>query len=85
MTSLRGRQAKVWIDETEVEDQLSDPTPHIVFAPWEFNEPGGPGLRAPMGTKLGVKGGWVSETGDEVNNAAKDGRSGHINRTGDSK
>ena len=84
-TSLQGRQAKVWIDETNVENQLSDPAPHIVFPPWEFNEPGGPGLRAPVGTKLGVKGGWVSETGEEVINTLKERRSGHINRSGDSK
>jgi hypothetical protein len=85
VASLQGGQAKVWIDETEVLDQLADATPHIVFPPWEFNEPDGPGLRAPRGTKLGAKGGWVSLTGTEVINTAKDGRSGHINRTGDSK
>jgi len=85
VASLQGRQAKVWIDETAVLDQLADATPHIEFPPWEFNEPDGPGLRAPRGTKLGVKGGWVSPTGDEVINTTKDGRSGYINRTGDSK
>jgi len=84
-TSLYGKQAKVWIDEAEVEDQLSDAVSHIVFAPWQFNEPNGPGLRAPRGTKLGVKGGWVNSAGVEVVNAAKDGRSGHITRSGDSK
>jgi len=85
MTSLGGEQAKVWIDETEVEPQLSDPASHIVFAPWAFNEPDGPGLRAPRGTKLGVKGGWVTPAGAEVINNVKKKRSGHINRTGDSK
>jgi hypothetical protein len=84
-TSLQAKQAKIWIVETTVEDQLTDPSPSIVFPPWEFNEPNGQGLRAPRGTHLEVKGGWVSPVGDEVINQFKNDRSRHINRTGDSK
>lgn len=84
-TSLQGKQAKVWIVETEMENQLDDPNPSIVFPLWEFNEPNGQGLRAPRGTKLEVKGGWVNSMGDEVINPFKNHRSSHINRTGDSK
>src|SRR6266545_4676299 len=29
MTSLQGKQAKIWIDETEVDDELTDPNPSI--------------------------------------------------------
>ncbi len=85
VTSLKAKQAKVWIDETEVEDQLTDPNPSIVFPAWEFNEPNGQGLRAPRGRRLEVKGGWVSLLGGEVINVFKNDRSRHINRTGDSK
>lgn len=84
-TSLNAKQAKVWIDETEVENQLTDPNLSIVFPIWEFNEPNGQGLRAPCGRLLEVKGGWVSPPGDEVINKFKNDRSRHINRTGDSK
>jgi hypothetical protein len=83
-TSLKGKQAKIWIDEQEVEEQLTDPEPSIDFPPWEFQAPDGQGLRAPRGSMLLVKGGWVSSTGEEVINLAKNHRSGNINRTGDS-
>jgi hypothetical protein len=82
MTSLQGRQAKIWIDETEVDDQLTDPNPSIDYADWEFNDRDGQGLRAPRGTKLEVKGGWVGPMGEEVINPSKNSRSGNINRTG---
>jgi hypothetical protein len=81
-TSLHGKQAKIWIDETEVDDQLTDPIPSIDYPDWEFNDRDGQGLRAPRGTKLEVKGGWVGPRGEEVINAAKNSRSGNINRTG---
>lgn len=74
VASLSGRQARIWIDESEVEDQLSDPASHILFPQWPFNDPNGPGLRAPGGTKLGVKGAWVSRTGHEVTSTAKHAR-----------
>jgi hypothetical protein len=83
--SLRGKQAKIWIDETEVEEQLSDPNPSIDFPAWDFYERGGQGLRAPRGTRLQVKGGWVSATGEEVLNTPKNQRSGNITRTGDTR
>jgi len=82
MTSLQGKQAKIWIDETEVDDQLTDPTPSIDYPDWEFNDRDGQGLRAPRGTKLEVKGGWVGSTGEEVINPSKNNRNGSINRTG---
>lgn len=82
MASLKGKQAKIWIDETEVDDQLTDPLPAIDYAEWEFNDRDGQGLRAPQGTKLEVKGGWVDPMGDVVVNPSKNNRSGNINRTG---
>ena len=80
--SLKGSQAKIWIDESEVEDQE---TPSIDFLLWESHEPNGIGLRAPRGTRLEVKGGWVSSAGEEVINTSKLHRSGNITRTGDSR
>ena len=83
--SLRGKQAKIWIVESAVEDQLTAPETSIVFAEWEFNEPDGQGLRAPRGTLLEVKGGWLDQSGREVINPAKCQRARNIFRTGDSK
>jgi hypothetical protein len=82
VTSLQGKQAKVWIDETEVDNALTDPTPLIDYRDWEFNDPDGQGLRAPRGTKLEVKGGWVRPTGEAVINPGQNNRSRNINRTG---
>jgi hypothetical protein len=81
-TSLKGSQSKIWIDEAEVEDQDELA---IDFALWDSHEPGGIGLRAPRGTRLEVKGGWISSTGEEVVNTYKNHRSGNITRTGDSR
>jgi hypothetical protein len=81
-TSLQGKQAKIWIDETEVDDELTDPNPSIDYPDWEFNDRDGQGLRAPRGTKMEVKGGWVGPTGEEVINLGKNNRSGNIYRTG---
>ena len=80
--SLEGRQAKIWIDESEVDDQLTDPRRSIDYLDWEFNDRDGQGLRAPRGTKLEVRGGWVTSAGEEVINPSKTTRSGNINRTG---
>jgi hypothetical protein len=82
MKSLQSHQAKIWIDEIEVEDQLTDQPPSIDYREWEFNDPGGQGLRAPRGTTLVIKGGWVDYTGEEVRNPSKNNRSRNINRTG---
>lgn len=84
-TSLRGKQAKVWIVESAVEDQLLHPEESILFPAWEFSEPNGQGLRAPQGTAIEVKGAWLSPEGCEVVNPAKRHRSAHIYKTGDSK
>jgi hypothetical protein len=81
-TSLKGSQAKIWIDEDEVEEQVA---PSIDYPLWECHEPGGIGLRAPRGTRLEVKGGWVGSTGEEVINTHKRHRSGNITRIGDSR
>lgn len=83
--SLRGAQAKIWIVESEVDAQLLDPQPAIVFPIWEFNAPNGQGLRAPRGTKLEVKGAWIDSAGNEALNPGKRRRSNFIYETGDSK
>ena len=83
--SLDGPQAKMWIVESEVDEQLTDPAPSLIYEPWEFEAPDGQGLRTPYGTKLEVKGAWVDGNGITVFNPGKSHRSSHINRTGDSK
>lgn len=83
--SLRGKQAKTWIVESSVEDQLTHPEKSISFPEWEFNEPDGQGLRAPQGTALEMKGAWLDRDGREVVNPAKCLRSTNIYKTGDSK
>jgi hypothetical protein len=84
-TSLHGKQAKIWINEPEVQDQLGDPCASIDWPEWQFNEPDGQGLRAPLGSILEVKGAWIDSTGHEVINPYKCGRARNIYRTGDSK
>ncbi|MBX3607776.1 MAG: hypothetical protein KF788_21055 [Piscinibacter sp.] len=83
--SLLGAQAKVWIVESEVEEQLGAPSPAIVYPAWEFHAPDGQGLRAPRGSQLEVKGAWLAPDGTEVVNPAKRRRSNFIYETGDSK
>ena len=82
LKSLRCVDAKVWIDELEVEDQLSDPKPAIAYDAWEFDSLDGQGLRAPVGTRLEVKGGWLDAHGDERRDSLKASRSVQISRTG---
>lgn len=83
--SLQGSQAKVWIVESEVDEQLTVDTPSIDYPPWEFNAPNGQGLRAPYGTRLEVKGGWLDPSGKAKLDPSKQHRSSHIHKTGDSK
>jgi len=83
--SLMGNQAKIWIVESEVEEQLGNKTPSIDYEQWEFNEHDCQGLRAPIGTKLELKGAWINSDGKEIENHYKRSRSSNIYRTGDSK
>lgn len=83
--SLSASQAKVWIKETEVQNQLTQQFPAITYPAWDFNDPNGQGLRAPRGTRLEVKGGWLDAQFNEVLNPAKGHRSRFIYQTGDSK
>lgn len=78
--SLRGREAKVWIFESEVEGQDADDV--IIYAPWERQGLAREGLRAPIGTLLEVKGAWLDQSGYEKSNPAKAHRSYTIHRTG---
>ncbi len=82
MKSLQCHQAKIWIDEMEVEEQLTDNAPSIDYPAWKFIDQDGQGLRTPLGTKLEIKGGWINNMGEEVINPSKNNRSRNINRTG---
>ena len=80
--SICGSQAKVWIDETEVELQLGGLQPEILYPPWTKNSETGVGLLAPQGTRLEIKGAWIDPTGLVVHDPAKAGRSEEIHEVG---
>ena len=80
--SLCGSQAKIWIDEDEVADQLGQTEPQIVYQPWSSNSESGVGLLAPRGTLLEVKGVWLSSEGIPTLDPAKSGRGKDIEREG---
>lgn len=80
--SLRATAAKIWIFESEVESQMGETEPAILFATWaEFTETG-VGLLAPEGSCLEVKGGWLNQMGNEQLNPFKAGRSRDIHDSG---
>lgn len=76
--SLSGQGAKIWIYEPEVHDHLFDDTPEIDFKRWIDNSEDGVGLRAPVGSKLIINGGWLDELGVERVDPYKAGRSQEI-------
>jgi hypothetical protein len=80
--SLRGVQAKVWIDEAEVQDHLFDEAPEIDFSRWLHDCGSSVGVRAPLGTRLVVYGGWIDNTGLERINPKKVRRSQEIYECG---
>ena len=80
--SLRGVDAKVWILEAHVDEQLSDPVASLAYGPWEFDSPDGQGLRAPVGTVLEVKGAWLDAAGFERRDLTKENRALRINKSG---
>jgi hypothetical protein len=84
LASLDGEQAKVWIDEAEVrvERHLQDSTPEINFPRWIVNSESGVGLRAPIGTRLVVYGGWVDQKGRERLDPAQARRGEEIHHCG---
>jgi hypothetical protein len=83
-SSLAGGQAKIWIDEDEpgVRAHLDAPGNEILYAPWADKSKSGKGLRAPVGRRLAVKGGWVDRSGVEVLDEWKIYRSHDIHETG---
>jgi hypothetical protein len=80
--SLRGKQAKLWIFEPEVQAQLGATVPEIAYPVWEQASESGVGLLAPVGSLLEVKGGWIAQDGVECVNPSKSARSEEIHRTG---
>ena len=80
--SLCGAQSKIWIDEDEVEAQLGQIEPQIIYPKWSANSASGAGLLAPRGSHIEVKGGWFSADGTVLIDPAKAGRSEDIQREG---
>jgi hypothetical protein len=54
--SLAGYDAKAWILESEVSDQMGRDTQDILYEPWRQRSANGAGLLAPVGTKIEVLG-----------------------------
>ena len=81
-SSLAATDAKIWILESEVELHLGDPTPEIVFDLWQQGTTDGVGLRAPIGTRLEVKGGWIDREGRERRDPYKATRGDDIHAFG---
>jgi hypothetical protein len=80
--SLCGSQAKIWIDEQEVETQLGSIEAQINYVPWARNSESGVGLLAPRGSRLEVKGGWLNPDQIIVDDPYKASRSEDIHREG---
>lgn len=80
--SLRAPDAKIWIDEPEVQEQLGLDDPQILYRPWQSQSEDGCGLLAPVGELLEVKGAWVDARGRFRPNPKKSGRAEDIHRVG---
>lgn len=80
--SLRASAAKCWIYEREVELQMGETEPQILFDAWQLASEDGAGLLAPIGRCLEVKGGWVDQDGTERLDPSKSSRSEKIHTVG---
>ena len=80
--SLRAVDAKLWIDEDEPTMQhVSALGNEILYPVWAMAR-NGKGQRAPQGTLLDIKGGWVDAAGHEQRDDWKAYRSEDIHHTG---
>jgi hypothetical protein len=82
LSSIDASGAKVWIDENEVGAHYIDESPEIDFPPWASDANITAGLRAPIGNRLVLVGGWLDRTGVEVLNPGKSRRSEEIHNSG---
>jgi hypothetical protein len=80
--SLRASQAKVWIDESEVQTHYHSSAAEIAFERWNAHPEGDAGSRAPEGTRLVVLGGWLDGKLNEVLNPYKHRRAQEIHDRG---
>jgi hypothetical protein len=82
LASIDAESAKVWIDEAEVEAQLFAEAPQIDYQPWSTAPGYGVGLRAPLGTRLVLHGGWLNGAGVEHLAVGKARRNEELHETG---
>ena len=80
--SLLAEDAKVWILEAEVHEQLGIDQPAIAYSPWELESEDGAGLLAPCGATLEINGGWLDADGLEIRDPCKAHRAEDIHRVG---
>lgn len=80
--SIDASQAKIWINEEEVQAHYYDDSPEIDYRPWRENSENGAGLRAPIGHRLVVYGGWLDQASSERLNPYKENRGVEIHRVG---
>jgi hypothetical protein len=79
--SIAAPEAKVWIDEDEAMSHYIEEAPEIAFPRWILPEHSC-GLRAPVGSRLVVLGGWVDQTGAIRPNPYKARRAEEIHEQG---
>ena len=82
VSSIDSVEAKIWIDEDEVQNYHFDESAEIDYPPWSNESGGGVGLRAPVGTQLIVCGGWFDKSGHEQLDPHKRRRSEEIHELG---
>jgi len=80
--SLRGPDAKIWIDESEVQEQLGRTEEQILYEPWQQKSLDGVGLLAPLGERLEIKGAWVDASSQFRPNPKKAARAEEIHCVG---
>lgn len=80
--SLGGYDAKAWILESEVSEQIGRNAEDILYDPWKQKSESGAGLLAPVGTTIEIIGAWIDESGHERRNPRKANRSLEIHETG---
>jgi hypothetical protein len=79
--SIAAPEAKVWIDEDEAMPHYIEEVPEIDFPRWVENGYGC-GVRAPIGSRLVMLGGWVAPNGGIERNPHKARRAEEIHEQG---
>ncbi len=80
--SLRGTDAKIWIDESEIVTQMGRDAVDIIYPRWREHSEDGAGLLAPLGTRIVVLGAWLDKDDNERRDPLKANRALDIHLRG---